>query len=367
MADLATVTSPRRLSLSQDHQFQNDRRSFSMIDDLLQELGFSPSKYVKGRSSIADLFKPDNRCGIYVLHFGNSEFYAGKATDISRRYIQHCIVYKDIERISFRTVAREDLDQVERRVIWELEQNGLLLRNVVFTAILRGETDFDLVMPLDAQAEWLNSPHIHDFQGERLEAPDLRRKFKTRYEKFSRDNYAYDVTESLKAYITAGIPVPRRSEVVFWALSCGPRTGEVFSRKSTGANIPLVGWQNQKVYSRLNVNWQEVFTAFTYNKELWFSLHLARSPLENAFGKNFSQLFWKYPGIDHTDHRYVPGGRDQTSFDIPLVSLRPFLGETSVISAIRTLNLRLMKKGTCAFGRFHCMDLADVVLPEPAV
>lgn len=333
-----------------------------MIDDLFHELGFGLPKYIKGRSSVADLFKPSNRCGIYVLHFGNNEFYAGKALDVSRRYSQHCRTYKDIERISFKAVDQEELDQVERIVIWQLEQNSLPLRNVVFSSIPKGESDFDLIMSPDEQSKWLNNLYSNDFQGERLADPDLRRKFKLRYEEFSRDEYAQDVIESIRAYIKVGVPVPRRSEVAFWALSCGRKTGEIFSRKSTDDNVTLAGWQNQKIYARVNVNWQEVFTAFTYNSELWFSLYLAHSPLENAFGENFRKLLWKYPFVDNTDNKYIPGGQDQTSFDVPLVSLRSFLAETSVILAIRTLNLRLMKKGACAYGRFHCMDLADKVL-----
>lgn len=329
-----------------------------MIDDLLNELGFAPAKYIKGRSSIADLFKPGERCGIYILHFGNNEFYAGKATDVSRRYIQHCATHKDIDKISFKSISRDELDEVERTVIWRLEQNRLPLRNVVFTSMPKGESDFDLIMSSDEQLDWINNLPITNFQGERLVDPELRRKFRIRYEKFSKDKYAHDVIESLKAYVKAGIPVARRSEVAFWALSCGRKIGEVFSRKSTGDNTTLASWQNQKIYSRVSVNWQEVFTAFSYEGKLWFSIHLARSPLENVFGK----LFQEYPMIDNTNHKYIPGGQDQTSFDVPIVVLKSFLTEPSVILAIRLLNLRLMKKGVCAYGRFHCMDLADKVL-----
>ena len=38
---------------------------------MLEALGFSPWKYVQGRASIADFFKPRRRCGIYVLRFFN--------------------------------------------------------------------------------------------------------------------------------------------------------------------------------------------------------------------------------------------------------------------------------------------------------
>ena len=38
------------------------------------------------------------------------------------------------------------------------------------------------------------------------------------------------------------------------------------------------------------------------------------------------------------------------------------LHDTHVLSAIRTFNLRLMRKGTNALFRFHCFDLADRLL-----
>jgi hypothetical protein len=52
-------------------------------------MGFSPWKYVQGRTSIADSFKPRRRCGIYVLRFSNEEFYVGQAVDVTIRYAQH--------------------------------------------------------------------------------------------------------------------------------------------------------------------------------------------------------------------------------------------------------------------------------------
>jgi hypothetical protein len=40
---------------------------------LLEKLGFPASRYVRGRASIADMFRPGKRCGIYLLHCSNSK------------------------------------------------------------------------------------------------------------------------------------------------------------------------------------------------------------------------------------------------------------------------------------------------------
>jgi hypothetical protein len=74
---------------------------------VLEAIGFSRRwKYVQGRASIADLFKPHRRCGIYVLRFSNEEFYAGQAVDVTRRYAQHRKTHGDIEQMAFKQVPR---------------------------------------------------------------------------------------------------------------------------------------------------------------------------------------------------------------------------------------------------------------------
>lgn len=331
-------------------------------EQVLDRLGFTTTQHVKGRASIADLFSPDQRCGVYVLHFSTGEFYAGQATDVTRRYIQHRNIHQDIEKISFKATSPDRLNEEERSVIWRLEQWGWPLRNVVFTSFPKGKSDFDLIMPPEEQERWIENPGFVDDKGERLVDPDLRRKFHKAYERFIRTPYAEDIIEVVRIYVRVGIPAFRRSEVSFWCLSCGPKQGEVYSRVNTGNRDSPAGWQNREVYARVNVNWQEVLTVFVYKQELWLSLHMARSPLEKAFDVNLDKLLEKYPTADNTGHQYIPGGQDQTSFDIPAATAKAFITDPSIIAAIRLLNLRLMKKGPCAYGRFHCMDLADRVI-----
>jgi hypothetical protein len=70
--------------------------------------------------------------------------------------------------------------------------------------------------------------------------------------------FAADVVEVLQEYVAIGIPRARASEESFWSCTCLPASG---------------------VYSRININWQEVLTAFTAEEELCFSFHVALSPL----------------------------------------------------------------------------------------
>lgn len=299
---------------------------------------FAQSRYVRGRSSIADLFPPGERCGLYILHFANGEIYAGQASDVTRRYVQHRKVHTDIEQVSFRRVAKNMLDKEERKLIWELEQSGHRLRNVTFTSLPKGESDFDVIMSAAEQELWLHELRMAEHDKDRLIEPGLRRKYRRTYEQFVRLPHAHQAINVLRTYVGYSIPVPRRGEVSFWAVSCLP---------------------NQDVYARINVYWQEVFTLFLVENELWLSLHMADSSFAPLSDEALDALFQRHPAVELREHRYKPGGSDQTNFLLPAAVAVPFFSDPEVLPAIRLFNLRLMKKGPCNFGRYHCMDLAD--------
>jgi hypothetical protein len=302
-------------------------------------MGFSPWRYVQGRASIADFFKPRRRCGIYVLGFSNGEFYAGQAVDVTRRYAQHRKTYDDIEQLAFKPLPRSKLNEEERSLIGLLEQEGWPLRNITIVSLHKGESDFDLVMPPEEQERWLNDLDYTEDGGERLVDPELRRRYQGRFQRFLERPHAEEALAVLQTYVGTTIPAIRRGEVSFWSCSCLP---------------------TDNVYSRVNIYWQEVFTVFTSMNTLRFSVHLARSPLEEVFGNSVSPLLKRHPTLKHIDHHYVPGGQDQTSFEIRGGrAAKQLLADEVVLRAIRLLNLRLVQKGPCTYGRFHCMDLAD--------
>ena len=300
--------------------------------------GFSQPHRVQGRASIADLFKPGKRCGLYVLHFANGEIYAGQALDVTRRYVQHRKAHTDIERISYRQVPKNRLNGEERNLIWSLEQSGQRLRNITFTSIPKGESDFDLVMSLEEQNRWVQDPSYIDFDGSRIVDPELQRKYSRKYKSFSHFSRSSEVIDFLRSYVRAGIPAFLRSEVSFWCVSCMPV---------------------RHVYTRINIYWQEVLTVSVAEDELWVSLHMADSPFTLLSDEALALLFERHPTLEITDHKYKPGGSDQVNLVLSLAGAQTFISDPEVLSAIRLFNLRLMKKGPCNFARYHCMDLAD--------
>lgn len=299
---------------------------------------FTQPRKVQGRASIADLFPPGKRCGLYILHFSNGEVYAGQALDVTRRYVQHRKVHADIEEISFRRVGKDRLNEEERALIWFLEESEYHLRNITFTSIPKGESDFDLLMSAEEQDRWLKDPSYLDSSGSRVVDPALRRKHSRKFESFASLSRSGEVIDVLRSYVRAGIPAFRRGEVSFWCVSCMP---------------------GRDVYVRISIYWQEVLTVFVAENELWLSLHMADSPFASLPDEAVASLFERHPALGVTDHQYKPGGPDQVNFTLPVASAQLFLSEPEILSAIRLFNLRLMQKGACNFGRFHCLDLAD--------
>lgn len=313
------------------------------VENILHPLGFKITNYVEGRTSIADLYKPKRRCGIYVLHFSNAEFYAGQAVDVTRRYIQHSKVHGDIQQISFIEIPAEELNAVERNIIWTLEKKGIPLRNISLTSIPKGESDFDFVMSKENQEKWLNDLNFTDMTGSRPIYPDLRRKYERKYNQFLQKPNSEAVIKILRHYAQMCIPVVKRGEVSFWSCSCLPG--------SAGENT---------IYSRINIYWQEVLTVFEFKKKIHFSFHLAASPLRNSFNVNIIGLQLRHKNLQIEEHRYNPGGQDQINLTVEGEdeALR-LVQNKNVKKAIRLFNLRLMQKGACTWNKNHCLALAD--------
>jgi hypothetical protein len=311
---------------------------------VLSELGFPDAQKVQGRASIADLFRPRKRCGIYVLHFSNGELYAGQAIDVTRRYAQHRIKYQDIDKISFKQVPRSRLNKEERTIIWGLEHDGQVLRNITFASIPKGESDFDLIMSPAEQTRWLEDFSYIDNGGDRIVNSALRRRYRDRFQKFLDAPNANEALDVLKIYAKVSLPALRRGEVSFWACSC---------------------WPAPNIYARVNINWQEVFNAFYFDDTFRFSFQVANSRLTGPFGDDLELLFERYPGLKWQDLRYDPGGSDQIRLLIDgSENAKAFITDKDILGAIRLFNLRLMRKGPCTFGRYHCTDLADTLVSD---
>jgi hypothetical protein len=275
------------------------------VEPTLASLGFTKPQQVVGRVTIADLFRPGHRCGIYVLHYSNGEYYVGQAIDVTRRFVQHLQTHGDIERISFRQVPRLRLNDEEKALIWRLETDNVPLRNIALTSVTYGPADFDSVMSLNEQERWLSDGIQIDMSGPRVVDEELRRRYRRKYESFLQLPFADSAIQVLRSYVAVGIPAIRRGEVSFWSSSCLPS----YSNRAV------------TIYSRINVYWQEVFNVHVFQEDLWVTMYVAKSTLEEKYGKSLSGLLRKYPSLEKLDTKYEPGGPDQLGLVVPNVEI----------------------------------------------
>jgi hypothetical protein len=301
---------------------------------LFGELGFAEAIEVATRVSIADVFQPDHRCGIYILHFANGEYYAGLAVSVARRFTQHRKTYTDITRLSFKEVAVENLRREERRVISALERSGFHLRNIEHTSETYAPSVFDDEIFSSTEREsWLQTISWQEVAGERLNNPLLRRKYTHRFNEFIQLPYAENVIGIVRDYVWRCIPAPFKTEQYFWSCS-----------------LPLESRPDGLlIYLRVSINGQEVFTIGTEKEQIFFTWHVAKSVLNKPL--------W---GVKRFEHRYHSGGRDQTSIEVKgFKRARRLLNEPQYIHSMRIFNLRLMRKGPTRFYRYHVFMLAD--------
>ena len=244
-------------------------------DEHIQALDFPAWREVTGRSSIADLHKPRERCGIYVLGFANGERYVGQAVDVVRRFNDHRKNHGDITHMTFRRVKKTDLNDVERHCIHTLEARGLRLRNISLMSVVQGERDLDLVVTPQEQEQWLSGERA-GLEDADLHVQDqaLRERYRRRFSQFMELPHAQDALFILGLYLGMVVPFPRRTELSFWAVSCLPDVGA-----PEGSTLLL----------RVNLNMQEVFSLFSDENGLWGSFHLAHSPYEEALGPDWAE------------------------------------------------------------------------------
>ena len=314
------------------------------IRTITSNLGFGPYSFVRDRISVADLFRPGDRCGLYALHFANGDGYVGKTIDVVRRFAGHRQNHDDIVEIAFRLVPAQDQDREERAAITRCEAAGVRLRNIQFMSIVLGDADLDTVVSQETQAEWLRSLHRTTTFKERPDDLALRRRYETRFAQLKNRRQWPLLQPVLQEYAATCLPAPDRTELSFWSITC----------------LAARSFEGQRLLARLNIFWQEVMTVGldTAMGKLWYTFHVRQSVLQRAGFRVpvFARLH---------EHRYDPGGQDQVQViandDHAGDTLR-LLADPAFVAAAKDFNLNLMRKGANNFARFHCFALADHML-----
>ncbi|SEF80927.1 GIY-YIG nuclease family protein [Nitrosomonas ureae] len=316
-------------------------------------LGFPPAESISTLRSVAHLFgSSKNRCGIYLLEFPGERFYIGQAIDVARRFGQHRKNYEDIAGFSFIPIQRGSLDQVERDLIQKAELLNLVILNTVHASNVIGETDLDMVLSQEEQAEWLSSP-VRFNTGDAavpiaLPSTQLER-FSKQFHKFKKHPLYIPASDLLTIYIHHCIPAPKRTEYSFWVVSCLPATN-----RSTWPRLLCV---SAGVMELLVLGFHKDDPS-----ALWGFVTVASDVLSDTF-KTDKSLIDFFPSVEIIRRQYRDAGQHQiTLWAADEQSFAILLQHRTVQEAAALLALRVMRKRATIYSKFHCKQVADHVI-----
>ncbi len=308
------------------------------MDDVLQPLGYPALVDVRGRESVAALYPDRARPGVCVMQFETGEWFVDKTIDVVARHARYQSCGLAVARLSFLPLDLDALGPTEEATVARLKAAGGRTRRVDPAVDPGVGADFDLVMSAAAQALWLDTG-VDDDSPRRESAA---RRPADRFAELSALREWPDVAAVLRRYLRLGVPVARAGEVTFWCCTCLPAS------------------RDGQVLVRINLNWQEVCTVVE-DREPEFSFHLARSAVDLA-------RVLAVPRVYVTDHRYRPGGDDQVNVVARgRRAAHALLNDPGVVQGIRRFNLRLLRRGLCQFGQYHCFELADALLSDAPI
>lgn len=323
------------------------------LPERFADLGFGPLVPVSTLRSIAQLFgtsKP--RCGIYLLEFPDQRFYIGQAVEVVRRFSQHQKNYDEIVGFSFIPTHRAHLDGVERELIRKAEGLGLVMLNTVHASNVVGDTDLDMVVTPDDQAEWLSHPA--DFNDGDTSKPIVLpvaqlERFAEQFRRFKAHRLVKPASVLLQTYVRHCIPAPKRTEYSFWVVSCLPSTN-----RDTWPRLLCV---SAGVMELLVIGHHK-----STSSDIWGFVTVASDVLSEAFPTD-DALATAFPSIEVIRREYRDAGQHQITLHAGNEQcMKAILRHMAVRRAAAALALRVMRKRATIYAKFHCTQLAGVAL-----
>ena len=120
-------------------------------------------------TTVAPLFAPEERRGIYVLEFANGERYVGQAEDVVSRYNSHRRgsthhePWLDVVAIGFLSIPDGDLNGPERETIRE-HRGHFPLRNRTYNFGHWQPSPLDEIINPETQRHWATGQTDYDLQ-----------------------------------------------------------------------------------------------------------------------------------------------------------------------------------------------------------
>ena len=321
--------------------------------DIMSSIGYGTTNKIENRTTINDIFYKKDKCGVFILHFSDGSYYVGQALDIPKAYTRIKREHHDITHISYKNVKPEHQTEQKIHAIQMIEKKHQL-RNITLSSFPKPEHEFDLIITPEEQAIWLSE--ANPVPSYTLTTPhnSLRYKYKACFQKLMADEFFNDkILPVMKKYVALCIPEPYKTQIDYWGCTCFP--------DGHGDEDKL------EVYSRINLYWQEVFSAGQIvvrdKTRPLFTWHLSKKSYSLLTVNEKEAKFIKIYSIKFSDHFYEKGGEDQ--FKITVHSTEDalaLLDDRLIVNSIKQFNLRNMRRGPQVYARYHCMDLADLIM-----
>ncbi|MBP1466261.1 hypothetical protein EYB53_011145 [Candidatus Chloroploca sp. M-50] len=314
------------------------------LDEILAALGFHPPM-----TAVVPAWKS----GIYVLHLADDRYYVGQSVNLPARLAAHRRIYPDLHAVSLLKLRanQAELDLREQETIQILELQGFPLLNIVHASITHQSSPFDDLITPDAQQRWLASPLDLDHGVRPPVSPEQRMKQASKLKRLQQRPDADRLIACWRTYLTHCIPRPAATEPAYWSISCLPSTNI-----STSPRLAC-----------FNINVMEMFVVGYFKEDprlLWAFLNVSMEGFAEMYAQP-EQFEAAHPEASFEPSNYEAAGHDQLRLRVDgLDQLERLIADPGVQYAARLLNLHLMRKRTNLYARYHCYDLADLLLAD---
>ncbi|ANI92937.1 Hypothetical protein BJL86_2171 [Dietzia timorensis] len=302
---------------------------------------------VRETGSIAPNFRPgESRCGIYRLVFSDGQRYIGQARDVVKRFATHRGNHSDIEKIEFFHCPLDSLDEFEQMLITHSEKN-YSLRNIMLTNKPAGRSDYSITLE---EGRSIDLPWDRD---RRPRAAGLSGS--SSIEKLQRLSstpiHTYDILRAVLGwYVAETIPAPELSVKQLWISSCLPSTNS-----------------RPDFYRTASISCGNIETLVCMVERLedgdWAApAFINTSPIENAESLEGNRNEFRTQVSSYREKSVLTWHFDLDTLFAISQGTYEFPHTALLLDAAYDLNVRMMRRGSTMYSRFHSSELGDEVL-----
>ena len=284
--------------------------------------------------------------GVYRLVFSNGERYVGQADDVVKRFASHHRKYRDIERIEYFPSSHGSLNDIEQLLV-TLSEKEYPLRNIMLTNKPAGRGDYSITLE---EGRSIDLPWDRD---RRTRAAGLSGS--SSIEKFQRLTstpiHTYDILRAVLGwYVAETISAPELSVKQLWISSCLPSTN-----------------RRPDFYRTASISCGNIETLVCMVERLedgdWAApAFINTSPIENAESLEGNGNEFRTQVSSYREKSVLTWHFDLDTLFAISQGTYEFPHTALLLDAAYDLNVRMMRRGSTMYSRFHSSELGDEVL-----